>query len=522
MEELFKDSLGTIAVLIYILYPLFKRWLDRRKKKQEASSGSQPAAEPKTPKAPAKAPRPPKRSPLEEFLPRSLARAERLRLRASTLLERAERSPRLVRLVPALRDDLLERVRAIEVSLRGSPALSTVVQDAELLRGLEELMRYLETMAQQRMQSTPSEVGDADRMADACYAPILEFAGSQGLRLRTSTPVVITGDWPLSIVPRFASTRVAPIRVPRGFAQSVWLWPALAHEIAHDLYYSVDGLEDGLHTRLGLPTEVDSPRSEREIDGGFVRDLFGAWLSEVFADVMGTMTLGPAYVETMRRAFRQPTAPHETAAVFEAQGVIEEHPPARLRLYMATRVLHHLGRHEEADAQWSKWEAEHADVDLYFLPLSGRWVGLSSESVHAVADSIVEALLEETWPEFADHRLTNIPGFAYLHADHAEVQHAVSELARGAIPRTDVRWIMAAAVLAAAAQPNREDRIRETAQIAILGVGAEAEKPVSTTNDRLPGLIAGELVACLRRPSALRDAIILGEAFRPYDRPRWR
>jgi hypothetical protein len=380
MRELLTEHIGEIALLIYILYPLFKRFRDRQKKKREQAGTAQETtakapARREAPRAPASRqpvpdPRPASRPepvvakrPTEpDFLAAARAQLDRLKQETSRLLTRAESDPRLVRLVPALREDLLGRLDEIDRSLKSSPTLSTIVQETTVLRGLDALLRYLKTMAQQRMYGGASFVGDADAMADACYAPILEFARAQGLDLRTSQPVVVTGDWDLSIVPRFASTRVAPLRLPVGFERSLWRWPAIAHEVAHDFYYSLEPLDRELHARLGLPHEVELPMSSGELDGAWLRQLFGAWLPEVFADVVGTVTLGPAYVETMRRAFRNPSSPQRTAAIFQDNALIDEHPPARLRLYMATRVLHHLGRHEEADALWERWEAEHAAV----------------------------------------------------------------------------------------------------------------------------------------------------------------
>jgi len=533
MEELFKNWVGPIAVLVYLLYPLFKRWLDRRKKTQQGSAPREaPEARAPQPKPTAisrpELPAPPRpgrtsRSPEVDIVAATRAHAKRLREQATALLRRADANPRLVRLVPALRDDLLGRLKTIDRSLAAKPTVSTVMQDTAVIQGLEELLRYLGTMAEQRLRGSASMLGDADTMADACYAPILEFARSHGLDLRTSTPVVVGGDWNLSIVPRFASTRVAPLRLPRGFGRSVWLWPAIAHEIAHDLYYSVDSLEAGLHDRLRLPREVHAPSSEREIDPGWLRQLFGAWLSEVFADTMGTLTLGPAYVETMRRSFRDPSSAHRTAAILASQGWIDEHPPARLRLYMATRVLHHLGRHQEADSIWEQWEAEHPEVDFYYLPLAGRWVGLSDESLHALADSMIDALLEQSWPELADHQLMNIPGFAYLHGEHAEVERLRVALARGETVNGDVRWIMAAAVLAAVEQPTLHDQILEAARLSIIGIGTEERDTTGPAVARpARGAIADTLVASLRQPAAIREAIILGEAIRPYHQPRWR
>jgi len=533
MEELLKDWIGTIAILIYILYPLLKRWQERRKKKREQAGTSpettagaptpeqarpspQPAPEPRRRPEPAVAKRPTE----PDFLAAAQAQLDRLKEETSRLLARAQGDPRLARLVPALREDLLGRLDIIDGSLKSSPTLSTIVQETTILRGLDALLRYLKTMAQQRMYGGSSFVGDADAMADACYAPLLEFARAQGLDLKTSQPVVVTGDWDLSIVPRFASTRVAPLRLPVGFEHSLWRWPAIAHEVAHDFYYSLEPLDRDLHARLGLPQKVELPMSSGEIDGAWLRQLFGAWLSEVFADMMGTLTLGPAYVETMRRAFRNPSSPQRTAAIFQDNALIDEHPPARLRLYMATRVLHHLGRHEEADALWEQWEADHADVRLYYLPLGGQWVGLSDEALHSIADSVIDGLLQGPWPELEGFHLRDIPGLAYLHAEHAEVERLSSDLARGETVNADVRWIMAAAVLAAAAQPTLHDQILEAARRSIVGIGAKREE-AEPSRRRPSGKIGEVLVASLRDPKAIQEAIILGAAFTPYKVPRW-
>ena len=264
-------------------------------------------------------------------------------------------------------------------------------------------------MARQRGYGGSSFHADADQMADACYAPLLELARVQGLKLGTSQPITITGDWDLSIVPRFASTRVAPLRLPVGFENSLWRWPAIAHEVAHDFYYSLEGLEQSLHQRTGLPRDVEMPASSADVDGAWLRGLFGAWLPEIFADVFGTVSLGPAYVESMRRTFRNPGSPQQTAAILQNQNLMDEHPPPRLRLFMATRVLHHLGRHEEANDLWERWESDHPGVRLYYLPLGGQWVGLADETLHSVADSVIDAFVQRAWPELEGFHASEHP-----------------------------------------------------------------------------------------------------------------
>lgn len=536
MQELLKEHLGEIALLIYILYPFLKRLWTRGKKGEKASKPKEATAKTRAPKRarPPARPKaepgrqsPPTREPAKrpaeaDFLGAAQSQLTGLKKEASRLLAKAETDPRLVRLVPALREDLLGRAEIIERSLRSSPTLSTIVQDTTALRGLEALLQHLKTMARQRMYGGTSFLADADKMADACYAPLLDLARAQGLRLRTSQPIAMTGDWDLSIVPSFASTRVAPLRLPVGFENNLWRWPAIAHEVAHDFYYSLEGLEPDLHRRLGLPREVQLPMSSSELDSAWLRGLFGAWLSEIFADLIGTIGLGPAYVETMRREFRNPGSPQQTAAILQDGSLMDTHPPRRLRLFMATRALHHLGRHEEADELWERWEAEHPDVQLYYLPLGGQWVGLADDAVHSIAESIIDALAQRAWPELEGFHLLNIPGFAYLHAEHAEVKRLKRELARGDTVDSDARWIIAAAVLAATEQPALHDQILAAARRSIEGVGEKLEAVTTTARRRPAYTIAAGLVASLGDPRALEEAIELGAALTPYKRPTWR
>jgi hypothetical protein len=180
---------------------------------------------------------------------------------------------------------------------------------------------------------------------------------------------------------------------------------------------------------------------------------------------------------------------------------------------MATRVLHHLGRHEEADALWERWESEHPDVSFYFLPLGGDWVGLSEQSVHAVANAMVDVLLQRPWPELDGFQLLNIPGLPYLHADHATVERLIAPLARGEAVEQDPRWIIAAAVLAATAQPALHDSILEAARRSIRGVGEPAQtKPPPATEHRPTAGLAQTLAASTKEPAALVEAIVLGSA----------
>lgn len=538
MKDLLREHIAEIALLIYILYPLLKRVFDRRKKQREqasqraeakksTSSATQPhtpapAAEPARPEPPPPSAVPPPAAtrPAEpDFLGAARSQAQRLTAESSRLLGQAQANPRLSRFVPALRDDLLGRLRAIERSLDRNPTLSTLVQETTALGSLEELVRHLSRMMRQRILAEKSLPAYGDPMVDDCYAPLIEFSRAQNLELRTAQPIAVTGDWDSSVIPRLASTRVAPIRLPVDFERSVWQWPAIAREVARDFYYSFEHLEQDLHARLGLPYEAEVPASDRDVDARWLAQLLGVWLPELFADVMGALMLGPAYVQMLGRTYRNPGSPQRTAAIFRNGTRIDDRPPARLRVHAAVRVLHHLGRHREADELWALWETENPDVSLYFLPLGGRWAGLADEALHSVADSVLDTLALHPWPELEGFQLMNIPDLAYLHAEHAEVERLTSELGRGSLVAADSRWIIAAAVLAASAQPALHDSILETARRSIAGVGPEERTPERRTTRTAPSrTIAQILLSSVKSPKAVREAIVLGAALEPHRR----
>jgi hypothetical protein len=149
-------------------------------------------------------------------------------------------------------------------------------------------------------------------------------------------------------------------------------------------------------------------------------------------------------------------------------------------------------------------------------------VGLSDEALHSVADSVIDALVQRAWPELDGFDLLNVPGFAYQHAEHAGVTRLSADLARGERVDADVRWIIAAAVLAAAAQPALHDLILHAARQSIAGLAEPALGIVPTKHLRSAATIGEILVESFKQPEAIEEAIILGAAIRAYQRPRWR
>ena len=219
-------------------------------------------------------------------------------------------------------------------------------------------------------------------------------------------------------------------------------------------------------------------------------------------------------------AFASPEQPQRSGAIMTARGLIDEHPPPRLRVFMACRVLHHLGRHEQADRLWQQWQNDHSQANLFYLPLGGKWAGLSDDVLTSVAETIVDTMLEQPWPELGGYELMNIPGLAYLHADHAAVQRLMPMLSQGLPVEADPRRVVAAAVLATAAAPDLHAEILSAAKHSIAAADvAEASHEAADLRDRPASMIRNELRRSLRDRAALHEAIMLGAALTRHRRP---
>ena len=77
------------------------------------------------------------------------------------------------------------------------------------------------------------------------------------------------------------------------------------------------------------------------------------------------------------------------------------------------------------------------------------------------------------------------------------------------------------AAVADAGRPLSPAEILEAARRSLRGVGEEETPSEAPTARALPaGRIGSELVASLRRPEAIRQAVVLGAALTPYRRRR--
>jgi hypothetical protein len=554
------DLIKVLFVLATIVWPLVQTLSERAKRKkaeqQAAPPPTPPSAQrrPTTPAAssprPASArPVPPPRPPHGGSVPSGMRGRPGLAAPLDPYAEHRRRLAQSLEAISAEAKELGEQVRQERATERFVEVLTGWIPDAcakaradlsgstgpisaEVARLPQQLLlvlREVQTLiAQRRDPHLLPVLGDADALAEACYAPVVQFAHREDLPLSTARPVVRLAEVDLAIWTGFAPTSLAPIFLPQGFLTNVLWWPAIAHEIGHDFLISVHGLSDGLRRELGLPSEEVGTRplalqGDSLHPSELVR-LHGGWFEELFCDVFGTLMCGPGYLSSMVELFASPDAPTLALTVGwdPKTGRLGHHPPRHLRVHVSAYVLERAGFARDARALRSHWNAKHGLVDDETVPLLvpavGRYVRLPFVALRELAVGFAERLYSDRLQSLAGHCLQDISGLDYGPHKHQQGERAKRALLAGHVPSVrQVPAVIAGAVLATVEKPELAARILELARRAIIAVGTFE---VREDAFNLPVPVAGSPGTRIQLElgaRALQEALLLRELL---DRPR--
>ncbi|MCG8425533.1 MAG: hypothetical protein MJE77_47245 [Proteobacteria bacterium] len=352
------------------------------------------------------------------------------------------------------------------------------------LSELQVVFGAIEVFIRQRqIPGTRRALGDADAFAAACYQPVLDFAQVNLPEMTSAQPVAVLTPFDLSIWTGFIPTGLAPLFLPRDFFANLRWWPALAHEIGHDFLAATGQAEDLVRDELGLPDESTGQRPLEFAAGGLhpaeLFRVFGAWFEEVFCDVFGTMMLGPAYGYTMIELFAEPDSPDRTVKVaIDFTGLrYDVHPPRTLRVLSCCRLLELMGEDEAAGEIAAEWNELHGEPDAILFPISGGTLGIPLDAmIEILGKAVIERLYSDQLGGFDGHSLSDIPGLAYGPHRAAEARRACDEILAGRVPSgQDARAVVAGAVLAWRQARPRHDEFLALARRAIVGVAETRE-----------------------------------------------
>jgi hypothetical protein len=523
------DVIKIIVGILALLWPLISKALEAARESSEGTREPEPAPARRTlPAAVPAEPRPEappqvaRSSEVEDEYAqerKALAQAvQELEQEARQLGESVRQEIANERFVEVLTEWLPREGARLREALRaGSGPIHYSFVQARVALGIV-LTEVRELIRQRRDKQLLPLLGDVDRLAEACYAPVVAFARAEGLPLSSARPVARIAPFELSIWTGFAPTSLAPLFLPADFFRSALYWTAIAHEIGHDFLISVPGLRDRLGEELGLPDEYTGTVPLRLTEEGLAQSelvrVFGGWLEEFFCDVFGTLMCGPAYVATMVEVFSHKEVPAEVLVVpfLEDQGRYGPHPPGHLRVYVGTQVLRRAGFASEAERLLARWhernplEQTGGEAPLLFW-VRGRYLGLPLALFEPIVQVLLDRLYNGPLRSLNGFGLSSISGLNYGVHLHAQTERARSTLlARGVPEVRDVRAIIAGAVLATLERPELGEQILLKARAAIPAVGTHERAP----QGQGAAVLSGGGVLDLS-PSAVTEALLLQE-----------
>jgi len=264
------------------------------------------------------------------------------------------------------------------------------------------------------------------------------------------------------------------IFVPADFKADLFRTASVPHEIGHLLWHRVEGLADELHqlASLALPE-----------DGHAAPQLLRAWLPELFADMMAAQLVGPAALHGFVGSFApQPGTHHFRRIHTDAEGYLDEHPPAHVRVLLAAHLLHTMGFDQEVKPIVAHWQQLTGDPDhLLLYGRGGEARGVALEPVLDLGRQFIELIYNTQWRSVAGFRFADLPGFDMSPGHWARVQRYAEQLADGKPFNGEPRTVLAAAIEARARHPTQAARIAQGLRTAVLGTDAN-ERHVADAN----------------------------------------
>ncbi len=330
---------------------------------------------------------------------------------------------------------MLPRLAQAESALRGNLPQPAVARLVGSIRYLDGLTRLLEVMAEQRRDPAIDElIDDADALAAACYRPVLEYCRNVDIPLSSDRTATLFGDGCSPALGRIDDpTGLALLHLPWEWLSEVHRWPAIGHEVGHDFYDSVRGLDEELLRRTGLD-EADSRVTlvaTQDVTMSDVARIIRRWRHELAADAFGAMMLGPAYAVATAAIFADPADPANVLSVDVDGNRYDVHPPGQLRVAAVCRLLVNMGFGAQCEEIEKRWRAQHRDARFILLPTTAGIAALKDEPFIEQAVAFTTTLQREGHAALKGIPLYSMPGFDFGPREHVASRADPRRVPRG-------------------------------------------------------------------------------------------
>jgi hypothetical protein len=500
---LIRAVVGLVWLLIrLVLLFLTGEWVGKKpfeKADGQGEPGAQPGAA-RPPPAP-KAPSPDQLARLNAWVVAADARVTELRKGARM----AAGGAGLERL---LTDVLAPQLSALRSELASGLPSKKIV---ERIQALDDALNALAESVAAHAEKRAGSLADSEAIAAGLVAPLYEHARGEDIALREREFEAVSQVDAARAQRISVHTPLLVVSDALGDASRLgWLVRSVARTLVEDL----PALTTDLLREHRLPPGLFLPPPQGGYDADTVRGAIGVWLPELTADVLATFMVGPAYVRLLSAWLARPQAPLETRIGFAHGRWLSTQPPSALRLFAAARALQVLGFTEDAESIERSFAATHGPLDVLYYPLaSGQVFAVPANFVLQELAPVLDALATEPLDALEDASLLDVPGFAYLHGEHARANDAALRFLRGEAVRHAARECAAGALSAVLARPDLNDQVFAALSRSVRGNGML--EALGTTATPALAVAPRSLHALARDTRELRAAMMLTSALGP-------
>lgn len=353
-----------------------------------------------------------------------------------------EKHHRQVRALAAHLSGLRLETKAIYREAKSAGILEEARNIESLILGIRRIWEFFRTkLMQRRDDEIRSFLQLADELAWACYKPVLELAGEQARRepplvflngglspyalsrdnafTAESVPgeALASGTWD----PILRKLPIPVIGVPWYQTAHIPDLPVVAHETGHTVEQDF-GLEKAVSS--AFETQLNATPGAANVQH------WKSWSHEIFADIWGCLTLGPAFVSSLMEFLAAAPAIVDNE-VASAQG---KYPTVHLRMALCLEALRQLQFNSDADALQDQWKQHFNAVKM---------IGFEAD-----VSAICAAILDTEYDIGARPvKFCRIRELAFTPADWKYAQEAAEKQRRGRRidPETTAPQLVAAA-----------------------------------------------------------------------------
>lgn len=414
---------------------------------------------------------------------------------------------------------LQDNARLVEVSLLEMEQLLHLARRAPGLNKYEKALQKLSIFFTKAFQfyreNAPGELSSLVSLWERYSAAVLQrFTGIMGVELRAAdfvvanifarflkqvpteyiayapdvVPLVYGGEGGLSAYfthPPDLDRPFALINLPHAAFCNVWQWLALPHEIGHDLYATVRGLEHELEEALAkrmreavtsgeikVPAvdlnlaQFGVPHAIKYAPEDFLAALWKGWANESQGDMMGLINCGGATIVALQQIIGFDTAGEWLAGPGDNGKLVdypEPHPTSYVRNALNIAGLRMLspGHNKFADEIESRFKALCPSDDAVSFSFAGTTIELTKVKITELVKSAhiaAEVILKHPLKVLGGKSYSQLATFT--DEDQTKVDSLVEPLCKGDPSFAQGEGIEARHALAATVLAFERDRTR--------------------------------------------------------------